>query len=144
MNGSHCVTHIKLSRNSIQFWPLLRKTQKFDCVPNRILSLLKFIAIQSYTSNMQRFLFTFLLLVSAVASFTPDAAFKRSQVNLSFGNEDQKNVFVYTQSTNDKRRRSAFVSMTDNLRKSVTGPPSFEDYMTIRRRAMSEVTEEEQ
>ena len=87
---------------------------------------------------MQRFILAILLL-STASAFTPDAAFKRSLVNLSFGNEDQKNVFVYTQSTNDKRRRSAFVSMTDNLRKSVTGPPSFDDYMAIRRRAMDEV-----
>ena len=79
------------------------------------------------------------LAASSAAAFTPDAAFKRSQVNLSFGNSDQKNVFVYTQSTNDKRKRSAFVSITDNLRQSVTGPPSFEDYMAVRRRAMSEI-----
>jgi hypothetical protein len=94
--------------------------------------------------QMQRFIFAALVILSATPclAFTPDAAFKRSQVNLSFGNSDQKNVFVYTQSTNDKRKRSAFVSMTDNLRQSVTGPPSFEDYMAVRRRAMLEVNGE--
>jgi hypothetical protein len=96
--------------------------------------------------QMQRFIFAVLVLLSATAclAFTPDAAFKRSQINLSFGNSDQKNVFVYTQSTNDKHKRSALVSMVDSLRQSVTGPPSFEDYMAVRRRAMSEVKVESQ
>jgi hypothetical protein len=117
--------------------------------PSSLLLCLIFLSVHRvvvFLLQMQRFILAVLVLLSATAclGFTPDAAFKRSQVNLSFGNSDQKNVFVYTQSTNDKRKRSAFVSMTDNLRQSVTGPPSFEEYMAVRRRAMLEVKDEAQ
>lgn len=92
---------------------------------------------------MQRFIVALLVLLSTASAFTPDAAFKRSQMGLSFGNEDQKKVFVYTQSTNDKRRRHAFVSTVDNLRKSVTNPPSFDEYMAVRRQQLNEIQPEE-
>ena len=82
---------------------------------------------------MQRFLLALLVLACSVSAFTPDFAFKRSQMGLSLGNDDRKNVFVYTQSTDDKRTQHAFVSTVDNLRKSVTNPPSFDEYMAMRR-----------
>ena len=75
-------------------------------------------------------LLVLLLAITTSSAFTPDAAFKRAQIHLTAGNADQKNVYVYTQ--HNKNRH--FLSTVDNLRKSVTNPPSFEDYMALRRR----------
>ena len=68
---------------------------------------------------------------TTAAAFTPDAAFKRAQIQLTAGNLDQpKNVYVYTQNKHNHN----LLSTVNNLRKSITQPPSFEDYMATRRR----------
>jgi len=74
------------------------------------------------------------IITDTTNAFTPDAAFKRAQIHLTLGNDDQKNVYVYTQ--HNKNRRLG--PTVNNLRKSVTTPPSFEEYMATRRRRQKE------
>ena len=93
-----------------------------------------------FRSKMPRFLLAaLLLLATTTTAFTPDAAFKRAQIQLTAGNLDKpKNVYVYTQNKNNRN----LLSTVNNLRKSVTQPPSFEEYMATRRRHLLQGQEE--
>lgn len=127
------------------------------------LGLFKFLT-SSIIASLLQFSASFLLAVSAtvlavlqsststVTAFTPDAAFKRSQYNLSpstsTAGADKSQVFTYSKSESDademrRRRFRGKIPFVNNLRKSVTAPPSFEEYMQTRQRQLKEEQDQE-
>jgi len=91
---------------------------------------------------MTRFLaLVALLLVSSTSAFTPDAAFKMNSLLASTQpaakdiNAQKQFAAQYLQ---QKRNGNVQLSLIgqENIRKSITVPPAYEDYMAVRERSL--------
>jgi hypothetical protein len=96
-------------------------------------------------ANFSQVLRSFLLVFVVVATtsncnaFTPDAAFKMKNAMMqgtpgAGSNGDKANTPTYIIG-NDRNMQLSLLSH-EHSRKSITTPPSFEDYMELRRRSL--------